>query len=178
MRHKSPGESVILISTLITLVAGIFIAYTTQKTTHDIVITGKIKKEQKLLITDLRKLTMHTIGDVVINNHLGETKGTARGMSGVLFRDVLQLVELDTDNPKLFSEYYFICKAKDGYKVVYSWNEIFNTSTGDSAFIVLVKDSKSMEGSEDNLLMVSARDVRTGRRYVKNLETIYVGRTE
>ena len=177
MKQKSPGESLILLSTCVILITGIFV-YATRKTTPGIIITGKIKAEQKLMFADLQKFTIHSIEDVIITNHLGDVKGTARDMKGVLLRDVLKQLELDTDNPKLFSEYYFVCKAADGYKVVYSWNELFNTSTGETAYIVLDKDKQSMANSEDNILMVSAKDLRTGRRYVKNLETIYVGRAE
>jgi hypothetical protein len=149
-----------------------------QQPTLSFAVSGKIKTERKISNADLKKFKTDDIIDVVIANHKGEVKGTAKGMKGVLLRDVLQDISLDTENPKLFSEYYYVCTASDGYKVVYSWNELFNTTIGNSVYIVLEKDHKALEGSEDNILMISTLDQRTGRRYVKNLQTIYVGRAQ
>ena len=141
-------------------------------------VKGEVKSEKKITFSELLKFKTETIGDVLITNHKGEAKGTAKGLKGIRLRDLLEQVTLNTDNPKLFSEYYFVCIASDGYKVVYSWNELFNAKTGDTAYIVLEKDNQSMAGSEDNILMISSQDIRTGRRYVKNLETISVGRAQ
>jgi hypothetical protein len=161
------------------ILAGIALTANTNKTlTQSFTITGKVKEEKKFTLDDLKKFTIHNIGDIAISNHKGEPKGMAKGLKGVLVRDVLETITLETDNPKLNSEYYFACKAADGYKAVYSWNELFNTTTGESAYLILEKEGKPMDVHDDNILMISSKDVRTGRRYVKNLETIIVGRVE
>lgn len=147
------------------------------KTTR-ITISGNIQFTRSIAIDDLRKFKRYEVGDVQITNHAGELKGIARSLSGVLLKDILASLPLTTDNPKLFSEYYFVCKGSDGYKVVFSWNELFNTATGNSVYIVTEKDDKPIDETDESMLMISAHDVRTGRRYVKNLETIYVGRVE
>jgi hypothetical protein len=158
---------------------GIAVAASTSKiTTRSIAISGRVKEEKKISVTDLHKFTAYEIGDIAITNHTGELKGTARELKGVRFRDVLETIKLETENPKLNSEYYFICKATDGYKVVYSWNEIFNTATGESVYLVTEKEGKTMDDHEDAILMISTKDLRTGRRYVKNLDTIIVGRAD
>jgi hypothetical protein len=161
------------------VLTGIALAANTNRTlAQAFAISGKVKEGKKLTQEDLRKFTIHDIGDIAISNHKGEPKGTAKGLKGVLIRDVLESVTLETDDPKLNSEYYFVFKAADGYKVVYSWNELFNTTTGESAYLALDKEGQPMDTHEDNILMISSKDVRTGRRYVKNLETIIVGRAE
>jgi hypothetical protein len=167
-----------VLSIYILLVAITSLAFSLQSPTKSIIVSGKVKAEHTFRWSDLQKFPAQSIGDVVISNHKGETKGTAKGMKGVLLRDVLQQVILDTDNPKLYSEYYFVCKATDGYKAVYSWNELFNTATGNTVYIVTEKEQKNMTDDQDNILMISTQDLRTGRRYVKNLETIYVGRAQ
>ena len=93
-------------------------------------MNGKIKAPQTIRIEDLKKYKVSHLGDVSITNHKGEIHGTAKNLSGVLLKEILESIPLDTDNPKQFSEYYFVCRGSDGYKVVYSWNELFNTSTG------------------------------------------------
>lgn len=149
-----------------------------QKQTQSFTIKGKVKQEITVGEAELKKFTTHTIGTVNITNHKGEVKGKAKDMSGVLLRDILQNILLDEENPKLFSEYYFVCEGSDKYKVVFSWNELFNTSVSQKVFIVTQKDSQNMLNNKDGLLMIASEDFRTGRRYVKNLESIHVRRVE
>ena len=45
--------------------------------------------------------------------------------------------------------YYFTCIASDGYKVVFSWNELFNTVAGNTVYIVTSKDHTSIEALDE-----------------------------
>ena len=87
-------------------------------------------------------------------------------------------VEINAESPKVLSEYYFVCKANDGYTVVYSWNELFNTAVGDAAYIVTEKDGRPASSMDDTVLMISPKDFKTGRRHVKSLTTIDVKRAK
>jgi hypothetical protein len=144
------------------------------KPTNSFVISGEVKNPLTVNLADLKKWKEQSIGDVVITNHLGERKSEAKGLKGILLRDLLSSVEIKSESPKVLSEYYFVCKATDGYTVVYSWNEIFNTSVGDAVFIVTEKNGKSAVSMDDSILMISPKDVRTGRRHVKSLTSIEV----
>lgn len=127
-------------------------------------------------MVELGKLKQHDIGDIPITNHLGEPKGTAKGLKGVLLKDVLELVQIDSESPKVLSEYYFACKANDNYTVVYSWNELFNTVVGETVYIITEKEGKPPGQMNDSILMISSKDQKTGRRHVKALATIEVKR--
>lgn len=144
------------------------------KPTSSFTISGEVKTPITITVSELNKLKVIVIGDVSITNHLGEPRSVARGLKGVLLRDVLSLAVIDSESPKVLSEFYFVCRANDGYTVVYSWNEIFNTVVGDSAYIVIEKEGKKMEQMDDSILMISPKDIRTGRRHVKALMTIEV----
>lgn len=144
--------------------------------TTSFIISGDVKAPVTIGLADFKKWEVHTIGDVIITNHLGERKSEATGLKGVLLKDVLQSVEINSESPKVLSEYYFVCKANDGYTVVYSWNELFNTATGNSAYIVTEKDGRSMADMSDAILMISRNDLATGRRHLKSLTTIEVKR--
>lgn len=149
-----------------------------QKQTQSFAIKGKVKQEMTVGEAELKKYSTQTFGTISITNHKGEIKGKAKDMSGILLRDILQNVLLDEDNPKLLSEYYFVCIGSDNYKVVFSWNELFNTAISQKVFIVTQKDGKNMLNNEDGILMIASEDFRTGRRFVKNLESIQVRRAE
>ncbi|MFM7853960.1 MAG: hypothetical protein ACKO96_19065 [Flammeovirgaceae bacterium] len=116
----------------------------------------------------------HNIGDVTITNHVGEKRSEAKQLKGILLRDMLSTIEINSKSPKQLSEYYFVCKANDGYKVVFSWNEIFNTVLGDSIFLITEKEGKPAVDLPESVLLLSPRDLRTGRRHVKALQTIEV----
>jgi hypothetical protein len=90
----------------------------------------------------------------------------------------LSVVNINAESPRVLSEYYFVCKANDGYTVVYSWNELFNTGTGDSVYIVTEKDGKQASEMPESILMISPKDFRTGRRHVKALSSIEVRRAK
>ncbi|NOS93995.1 MAG: molybdopterin-binding protein [Cyclobacteriaceae bacterium] len=141
-------------------------------TTQSFTVSGDVKIEKTISISEFIQWKEHTIGDVTITNHLGEVKGVARAMKGVLLKDVLQSVELKAESPKVFSEWYIVCRATDGYKVVYSWNEIFNSKIGESIYLVTEKEGKRGMNMTESILMISTEDYKTGRRFVKSLAFI------
>lgn len=125
---------------------------------------------EKIIFTsaDFQKYEKHTLDSIQITNHLKEYKSTLKNVKGVLLKDVLSKVSFKENSPKVLSEYYIVCIAEDGYKVVFSWNEIFNTSVGDHVLII-----PEVEGrSKDGISTLSPTDFATGRRYVKMLKTI------
>jgi len=146
--------------------------------TSSILISGEVASQVTITQSDLNKLKETHIGDVVITNHLGEKKSEQKALKGVLLKDVLQAVEIKNESPKVLSEYYFVCKAADNYTVVYSWNEIFNSPTGDSVYIVTSKGGKALKEMEESILMISPKDFKTGRRFVKSLTSIEVKRAK
>ena len=124
--------------------------------------------------SDLEKYPKHDVDSLQITNHLKEYRSTIKNVKGVLLRDVLSKISFKEKSPKVLSEYYIVCIAEDGYKVVFSWNEIFNTSVGDSVLII-----PEIEGrSKDGISTLSPTDFATGRRYVKMLKTIQLKKAD
>jgi hypothetical protein len=148
------------------------------KPTNSFVISGDVKSPVTINIDDLKNWRAASIGGVVITNHLGERKSEAKELKGVLLKDILGRVEINAETPRMLSEYYFVCKANDGYTVVYSWNELFNTVTGDSAYIITEKEGQPASAMKESILMISPKDFRTGRRHVKALVSIDVRRAQ
>jgi len=146
------------------------------QTTDAFLITGQIKKELRFTLANLQQLQSKSIPDVVITNHAGEPRGTASRLQGILVKDLLKAVELKEENPKLFSEFYFVFTAADEYKVVYSWNEIFNSPTGNSVYLITARDGKNLNEMDDRILIITTSDFKTGRRHIKALSSIVVKR--
>jgi len=148
------------------------------KVTSSFTISGEVFTPMTVSVMDFKKWKEVAIGDMVITNHLGEKKSEAKGLKGILLKEVLQTVEIKSENPKVLSEYYFVFTASDGYKVVYSWNELFNTTVGESVYLITEKNGKSIAEMDDSILVVSTKDFKTGRRNVKGLSSIDVMRVQ
>jgi len=145
---------------------------------NEFVITGQVQHELKFTLADLEKLEAKEIEDVIITNHLGEKKGTAKGLKGVAFKSLLDKIEFKTESPKVLSEFYLTFIATDNYKAVYSWNEIFNTATGNNIYLITEKEGKKMSEMNDRILVITPSDFKTGRRNIKGLSKIIVSRSE
>ena len=141
-------------------------------------VIGLLKKEMTFSLADLEKFSFNSIADVTITNHMGEPRGTATKLTGILVKDILKDLELQEQSPKLFSEFYLVFVAADNYKVVYSWNEIFNSPTGDNLYLITSRDGKSLKEMEERILILTPTDFKTGRRHIKGLSKIIVERVD
>jgi len=151
-------------------------ATTTQ--THQFSITGKVKKESVITMDSLNSFTIRPIGDIKVTDHTGAFKHQDDQLKGVLLKDILNHSQWDLSSPKLFSRLYFVCTGADGYKVVYSWNEIFNTPVGDNVYIIMEKNGIKADQLPASIQMASMLDFKTGRRYLHNLDRIIVSEVE
>lgn len=147
-------------------------------TTEKFTIEGKIKKVMTVSLADLSSYKSYTIDSIVITNHLGERKSTLKKVKAVLLKDILDKAEIDSETPKVLSEYYLVCVASDNYKVVFSWNELFNSPNGQSIYIITEQDGKPASTLDNRIALVSSKDQMTGRRYVKGLQKILVERVK
>lgn len=154
------------------------LAQKTIPTTENFTIEGKVKKEVKVSLADLSSYKSYSIDSIVITNHLGERRTTLKNVKAVLLKDILGKIEIDSENPKVLSEFYFICIASDNYKVVFSWNEIFNNDLGKSIYILNGNDGKPASALDNRIALISPKDEMTGRRYVKGLQKIIIERVK
>ena len=146
--------------------------------TDSLSVTGKIKNPITYTVDDLDTFPKTAIKDQVIYNHNGEVKDTLTGMSGIPLKNLLASIIYVYDKPKFLNEFYFVFIASDGYRVVFSWNEIYNTETGNNFFIVTEMEGKQLKDLGQRILFISTADLKTGRRYIKGLEKIEVKQLE
>jgi hypothetical protein len=177
LKKMKPKLEILLLSSLVFLGTAIYSQKEIQATAS-FRITGEVKTSTTINLTDFSNWKAYDIGDVIITNHLGEKKSEVRQLKGILLRDVLSTIEINSESPKQLSEYYVVCKANDGYKVVFSWNEIFNTVLGNSIFLITEKEGKPAVDLPESILLLSTKDLRTGRRHVKALQTIEIKRAQ
>lgn len=146
--------------------------------TEAVTICGSVKMNKSFTIADLDVFPVTELEQLIIYNHRGEAKDTLRNIKGVALKGLLAAVELNCPDPKSLSEFYFVFAASDGYRVVFSWNEIYNTKTGDECYIVTEIGGKKGKDIEQRILFMSSGDKLSGRRYIKALERIEVRRID
>ena len=141
-------------------------------------IQGKIKSEQIFTLTQLDSFPKQVIKDQILYNHKGEIKDTVKNCKGILLKTILDKVEFIYEKPKELNEFYFVFVASDDYKVVFSWNEIYNTEIGNNLFIITELNGKKLKDIEQRIVLTSTSDLKNGRRYIKGLEKIEVKKVE
>jgi hypothetical protein len=144
--------------------------------TDTLTISGKIKNNIVFTLSQLDTFAVKKIDDMFITNHHGEIKGAIKNLKGIPLKNILEKVEIIIDKPKELNEFYFLFISSDGYKVVFSWNEIFNTEIGDNVFLITEKDGEKLTTMSDRIIIVSTDDYNSGRRYIKGLNKIIVQR--
>lgn len=149
-----------------------------QKTTESFTIEGEVASPVQITEAQLKSYPHVTRDSVRIFSHDMHPKSLLKNVSGVLLRDVLSAVRFNNENPKVLSEYFIECIASDGYKVVFSWNEIFNSDTGSQAMVITEKNGAGFAELDDRIAIVSPFDKATGRRYVKWLKEILIQRVK
>jgi hypothetical protein len=155
---------------------GYLSAQSTIPETTSFLIEGLIEKEVLINIDSLRHYPTILLDSVVILNHKGEIKSTMRQLSVIPIKALMQQIKIKTESPKQLSEFYFVFEASDGYKVVYSWNEIFNTKNGGAVYIIMEKAGVKERALDDFIAIITPNDLMTGRRYIKSLKKITVKR--
>lgn len=146
--------------------------------TKEFKVTGNIKAPQVFTMQHILAMKQVTLNDVNIKNHKGDDKGMIKGVKGVLLKDILKDIVYVYDKPKELSEFYFVFTASDGYKNVYSWNEIYNTAIGAQLYIITERDGLKMAELENSIQVISLADINSGRRYLKGLAGIEVRRVK
>jgi len=148
----------------------------TIKPTDDIKIIGLIEKPVTITFSDIAKENAVSLENFKVTNHLGEFRKEIKNIKAVPLLPFLEKVVITSSSPKVLSECYLVFRCSDGYSVVYSWNEIFNTEIGKSIFVITESDNKKLSESSDRILVISTLDFKTGRRHLKGLSSIEIKR--
>lgn len=142
--------------------------------TDQLTIEGRVKTPRSFSLKEAAGFTAISIDSVVITNHLLQKRNTIRQVKGILLKDLLNTVTIESPGPKELSEYYIACIASDNYTVVFSWNELFNTDTGNHVLLLTEKDGLKGAAMPDRIALISPSDYATGRRFVKGLKKIVI----
>lgn len=148
-----------------------------QNQTHTLKISGKVKVERVFSLEQLSAWPAVELGEV---NTSCSSKGKEMtpGVRGILLKAVLDSVAFQYQKAKNLGSYYFKLVSADGYTLVFSFGEIYNTETGNHLYLVTQMNGKKMADLENGILLLSPTDIRTGSRNMKWLKEIVVCQAE
>lgn len=162
----------ILFGLILMAFANLGVAQSTQPT-DVLLVSGKVKKERTFALADMQKCKVFNLENVNTSSS-SKRKDEAKSIKAILVKDLLDSVHYQYDSPRMLNQFYLRFEAADGYAVVYSFNEIYNTETGTHLYIVLEMNGKAFSESENRILVLTTNDLKGGSRNIKNLSRIVV----
>jgi hypothetical protein len=145
----------------------------TDASTKEFRIVGKVKTEKVVSLSDLKSYKSVDLQDINVSCS-PRKEDKAKAVKGVLVKNILDSVAFDYEYSRLLGQYYFLFVASDGYKIVFSFNEIYNTEIGNNLYIVTEIDGKDASESTNKVLLLSTKDIKSGSRNVRWLSKIVV----
>ena len=134
-------------------------------------VEEKGKTVLSFTVDQSESLPSKTIGDVRTVNSKGEEKSVRKNVKGVLLKDVLNKVTLDVASSKELNKYVFLLEATDGYKVVLSRNEVFNT---ENLYLITESNGISIRQSPDRIEILALSEPGKGHIYIKGLKKVSI----
>lgn len=139
-------------------------------------IYGEVSMARKVIASQLDSFPSMAIHDQIIYNHKGDIKDTLSRLRGIPLKLLMNSVTFTNTKPKELNEFYFICKASDGYRIIITWNELYNTIQGSQIYIITEINGHAIGQHPQRMLLIATGDIQTGRRYIKGLKEIEVKR--
>lgn len=131
-----------------------------------VTVTGAVKTPLTLSVADLKAFPAAQIDSATVTRPRDqmEVPSTVRG---VRLTAVLERAALSSGDRNDWKHAVVLATATDGYQVVFSWPELFNTEIGANVLVVFERDGQALAEREGPIALVSTRDQRTGPRSVK-----------
>jgi hypothetical protein len=155
------------------LSSSLFAQTTPDASTKEFKITGKVKAEKVVSLSDLKSYKSVELQDINVSC-TPRKEDKAKAVKGVLVKSILDSVAFDYEYSRLLGQYYFLFVASDGYKIVFSFNEVYNTEIGNNLYIVTEIDGKEAAETSNKILLLSTKDIKGGSRNVRWLSKIVV----
>jgi len=146
----------------------------TKFVTDRISVTGMVKQPLEFTLDDLQKLPVLQVKMIPHGGSRPDGKPPVPVIvKGVLLRDILEKAELQTTSPYDVRKSAILITASDGYRIIFSWPEVFYSPIGEGAILFFEKDGKPLADDEGKIALGSLRD-NGNFRYAKWVRTIEV----
>ena len=162
-----------LVALCILGIAGMSQAQVTTK----VEVVGAVAHPMSLSVDDLRQLPVRTVEERRAvgegNARAGAAAPGTRACCCATCSDKAEVVEAARHDKR---RTVIVATASDGYRVVFSWAELYLSPVGDGVLVVVARDGKPLDDREGRIALISLRDTSTGPRHVRWLQRLEVVR--
>lgn len=168
------GDNMKYIFLILIMTSVLFSKGDTKHVTNKVIIEGLVSNKLILTVESLVNMNGLKTGSTPLVCIGGEIKDKIKSYEGVKLKDILTEADIVTQSKRDLNKMYIQVIASDGYAVVFSYNELFNTNNGDRVIVFYKKNNQFLEDYEGKIALISLDDNQNGVRHVKWLEKIIV----
>ncbi len=166
---RATGEAVLVAALLCTFVPSMAAGQASER----LAVAGAVRTPLELGVDELKAFPAATIQTVTVTRR-GDDRSSTSVVRGVLLTAVLERAGLAGSDHNEWKRTVVLATATDGYQVVFSWSELFNSDVGAGALVVFERDGQPLADREGRIALVSARDLAPGPRSVRSLMRLSV----
>lgn len=128
-----------------------------------------------LSVDGLRHLPLVELGATDIVCMTERLVARAESLVGVQLKAVLEQAGLSAWPRAERKQTLVLCHGVDGYRVIFSWYELFNTAVGEQVLLVIERDGQVLGStSHGEVALISAADTFRGPRNLHRLARIEI----
>jgi hypothetical protein len=124
----------------------------------------------------LGRLETVTVTDFVVVCTLDGPHGGPRRLRGVPLRTLIGAAEPAFEQRTDFKRVAVVAESHEGYRALFSWNELFNSAVGDGVLLAFSCAEAPLSEREGPFALVSLNDRATGPRFVQRLASVELHR--
>lgn len=141
---------------------------------REVVVTGHVHRRHSFDLCALKRLPTQLTGPLDVVCLSGRRIRSAREYKGVRLTALLDIARLRLPHARDFTRAYVLAHGADGYTVMFSWHELYNTPVGVGALVVYERDGKPLTDDEGGIGLISTVDLRVALRQVRALTRLTV----
>lgn len=162
---------------VIVLVLAAFNAAAQKKEPQKLKVSGLVENTMMLSAEELKSKKVVSGKAFKVVSMEGQVKKTIAAFRGVSLKSLVDEAKMLIPTPKERGQFYVSVTGTDGHKVIFSWSELYNGTTGDKALIIFEENSQPIT-KEGSFSLLSTADIFTETRYVKSIKSIEVGKIQ
>lgn len=135
-------------------------------------IGGWVKQPLALDADALAAFDPLLVSDFVVVCTLDGAHGGPRRLRGVPLRRLVDAAGPAFDQRTDFKRVALVAESREGYRALFSWNEVFNSVVGDGVVVAWDSPDAPLPDPAGPFALVSLYDRATGPRFVQRLASV------
>lgn len=143
-------------------------------------VMGLVDRPTILTIDSLKKLNVYTSGPFHVKSRTGDVRQEFKSFKAVLLKEIVKRAGIKIENASEMARYnyekgsyYIVLTATNGYRVMYTYNELMFTTVGDHAMVLFEGNGKEIT-TGGKIMGFCTTDTITGARNIWWMKSIEV----